>query len=185
MCTPPSSGVFFSAKVLLLFCGRNTGTEPATVKHETGWVPPSCLHAFMLSHFTLLLQWQIDKLRYGKSHASARHRLVRKGKFYCITCSSSKFIGESVIIHSFAEQLIMSSDKLSSHRQSILLLKLSISTEDGVSRESLLEFDFSEIDEFLRCLVDARKVAMTLMNLVVICNWAKHFHAHILFRYLF
>lgn len=64
----------------------------------------------------------------------------------------------------------MSSDKLSSHRQSILLLKLSISTEGGVSRESLLEFDFSEIDEFLRCLVDARKVAMTLMNLVVICN---------------
>ena len=56
----------------------------------------------------------------------------------------------------------MSSDKLSLHRQSILLLKLSASTEDGLPRESLLEFDYSEIDDFLGRLVDARKVAMTI-----------------------
>jgi hypothetical protein len=62
----------------------------------------------------------------------------------------------------FAEQLIMSSDKLSSHRQSILLLKLSTSMEDGLLKESLLEFDYSEIDDFLVRLVDARKVAKTI-----------------------
>ena len=62
------------------------------------------------------------------------------------------------LIYFFRLKLVLSSDKLSVLRKGILLLKVTTETLSGAETETLIEFDSSEIDVFLKVLTDARKV---------------------------
>jgi hypothetical protein len=54
----------------------------------------------------------------------------------------------------------LSSDKLSKRRQGVLLLRLTGVDYGGVMKETLLEFDASEMENFLGHLEDAKQVRL-------------------------
>jgi hypothetical protein len=60
----------------------------------------------------------------------------------------------------YSIQLVLSSDKLSNRRQGILLLRLTSVDYGGVMKETLLEFDASEMVNFLGHLKDAKQVRL-------------------------
>lgn len=64
-------------------------------------------------------------------------------------------------------QLTLSSDKISTLRRPILLLKLDLVNEEGKREEVTLELDDAELKELVNELGDVNKVSHTVGGLVV------------------